>query len=759
MTYTLEDIKKYFSEIFYIENDSILDILIAIAISAKNLKSDAIWLLIVGPPSGGKCTKFNTPIIMYDGSIKMSQDIKQGDLLMGDDSTSRTVLSIARGRDIMYRVDQQYGDSYTVNSEHILSLKRTRGSNKGKVIDIPIKEYIKKSNTLKKNYNGFKVGVEFKKRKVLLDPYFLGLWLGDGRRTSTEITKPDKEIEQYLESFAKSVDMNLSRYHTIGRCKSFAITGKKSRKQNKIESLLCGYGLMPKKFIPNDYKINSREIRLQILAGLMDTDGYLSEGTHYDFISKDKQLAEDVVFLSRSLGLHASVNKCKKGIKSTGFMGTYYRVYISGNIEIIPTKIKRKIAIKHKRRTDELSSGIKITKLNKDNYYGFTLDGNGRFLLGDFTVTHNTELVNVLSGLEYAHQVSTLTENALLSGMGGSDGKEKSLLHKIGSDGAVLCMKDFTSILSLKEELRKKILADLREVYEGHLVKATGNGKDAEWGPGAKLNFVGAVTDAIYMNEGDDASMGRRTIDYIMPEFSQEVRIKMAKRASQNIDDIAEKRENIKNMFATFIVEKQIGMPKVFPPLPDELIDELISIADFSTKMRTATKRDFHGNLTFAPGHELPTRMNGQFMTLAKVLIWLNDGTLKKEHKDIMVKMALDSISQQRRVTLRMLAKYDRVTTKGCAQILGYPTKTVLQWLEDINVTRGCTRIVEGYRDFWIIDKGFRELLLKYNDTDFVGGDLIGDESYDAHNPNGEYDPALVEEMTRNQKDAFSELF
>ena len=212
-------------------------------------------------------------------------------------------------------------------------------------------------------------------------------------------------------------------------------------------------------------------------------------------------------------------------------------------------------------------------------------------------------------------------------------------------------------------------------------------------------------------------------------------------------------------MFATFIVEKQIGMPKVFPPLPDELIDELISIADFSTKMRTATKRDFHGNLTFAPGHELPIRMNGQFMTLAKVLIWLNDGTLKKEHKDIMVKMALDSISQQRRVTLRMLAKYDRVTTKGCAQILGYPTKTVLQWLEDINVTRGCTRIVEGYRDFWIIDKGFRELLLKYNDTDFVGGDLIGDESYDAHNPNGEYDPALVEEMTRNQKDAFSELF
>lgn len=341
--------------------------------------------------------------------------------------------------------------------------------------------------------------------------------------------------------------------------------------------------------------------------------------------------------------------------------------------------------------------------------------------------------------------------------MGGADGKEKSLLHKMGKDGALLLMKDFTSILSLKEELRKKILGDMREIYEGKLVKATGNGKDGEWL--GKINFIGAVTDAIYMNEGDDASMGRRTIDYIMPEFSQEVRIKMAKRASQNTDDITEKRENIKRMFATFIMEKQIGMPKVFPPLDEELIDELIGIADFSTKMRTATKRDFHGNLTFAPGHELPTRMNGQFMTLAKVLVWLNEGTLKKEHKDIMVKMALDSISQQRRVTLRVLAKYDRVTTKGCAQMLGYPTKTVLQWLEDINVTKGCTRMVEGYRDFWIIEPTFRELLLKYNDTTFAGGDLIGDESYDTNNPNGEYDPALVEEMSRNQGKAFNELF
>jgi len=364
-----------------------------------------------------------------------------------------------------------------------------------------------------------------------------------------------------------------------------------------------------------------------------------------------------------------------------------------------------------------------------------------------------TELVNILSGVPYAHQVSTLTENAFLSAMGGNPENEKSLLKKIGENGLLL-MKDFTSILSLKEELRKKILGDLREIYEGKLVKESGTGKRLDWE--GKINFVGAVTDAIYMNEGDDASMGRRTIDYIMPEFTQDVRIKMAKRASKNINDIAEKRNRIKQMFAEFITEQQELMPRVLPDLPEDLVDELISIADFSTKMRTATKRDFHGNLTFAPGNELPTRMNNQLMILAQVLIWLNGGTLKQEHKDILIKVAFDSISQQRRITLRILATYDRCTTKGVAQELNYPTKTVLNWLEDINVVKGCSRSLDGRFDVWELNNDFKELVRKYDGVVRKGDLLKGDEladidgGYAPYDDPMNYDPGMVEEEIRN---------
>ena len=65
--------------------------------------------------AAGKCHGIDTPIIMFDGSIKKVQDIKVGDQLMGDDSTPRNVLSLARGREMMYDIIPSKGDSYTVN--------------------------------------------------------------------------------------------------------------------------------------------------------------------------------------------------------------------------------------------------------------------------------------------------------------------------------------------------------------------------------------------------------------------------------------------------------------------------------------------------------------------------------------------------------------------------------------------------------------------------------------------------------------------
>ncbi len=92
----------------------------------------------------GKCLGKDTPVLMFDGSVKMVQNIEPGDIIMGDDSGPRNVLSTCRGEEPLFRIKQLYGDDYVVNESHILSLKKTRkyfGGPKGEIVDIPIKQY------------------------------------------------------------------------------------------------------------------------------------------------------------------------------------------------------------------------------------------------------------------------------------------------------------------------------------------------------------------------------------------------------------------------------------------------------------------------------------------------------------------------------------------------------------------------------------------------------------------------------------------
>jgi superfamily II DNA or RNA helicase len=105
------------------------------------------------PCGRGKCLGKDTPVLMYDGTIRLVQDIMVGDLLMGDDSTPRTVLTLARGRETMYRINEMNNNMntgntsathYTVNQSHILSLKTPTD----KIIDISVLDYLSQKENL-----------------------------------------------------------------------------------------------------------------------------------------------------------------------------------------------------------------------------------------------------------------------------------------------------------------------------------------------------------------------------------------------------------------------------------------------------------------------------------------------------------------------------------------------------------------------------------------------------------------------------------
>jgi hypothetical protein len=98
------------------------------------------------------CFAKDTPILMWDQSVKMSQDIIPGDLLIGDDNKQRQVLDTCSGEDNMYEIKQEFGETYVVNSKHTLVLK----NEKGEEIEIMVEDYLKLADDQKKLLYGFK---------------------------------------------------------------------------------------------------------------------------------------------------------------------------------------------------------------------------------------------------------------------------------------------------------------------------------------------------------------------------------------------------------------------------------------------------------------------------------------------------------------------------------------------------------------------------------------------------------------------------
>ena len=366
----------------------------AFAAGVKGLEEHGGGVLSL-PPGYGKCLGKDTPVMMFDGTIKKVQDIQVGELIMGDDSTSRAVLSTCTGKEQLYRVIPVKGDPYIVNKSHILSLRSNEKSpkKKGQVVDICITDYHNLSESTKWHLKGYRVPITFHAKDIPFDPYMVGYWLGDGSSKSTIISSQDSTVLHYFANNLAQYDLYLSYISQY----DYRIRGPKP---NYFYKILQDLNLLGNKHIPHIYKCNSREVRLQVLAGLMDSDGSAISGG-WDFIQKNERLFDDVIFLARSLGFACYKNKCFKtctNSKDGPKKGTYFRCAIVGaGLEDVPCKIQRKRRETRKQIKNVLNVGIKLEKLEVGEYFGFEIDGNHRFVLGDFTVTHNTTMALAFS--------------------------------------------------------------------------------------------------------------------------------------------------------------------------------------------------------------------------------------------------------------------------------------------------------------------------------------------------------------------------
>lgn len=329
-------------------------------------------LLIYGKSGIGKCLSGDTKILMFDGNFKFAKDIKIGDKLMGDDNTSRTVKSTVEGHDDMYTIVQNIDESYVVNSSHVLCLKLM---NEFVVVGLSLYWFENHGLHSKKFRN-----------KKSLDNFKIRL------KADNKNNKYGETVDISLQDYNnKSIIWKESYYGYASSCIIWSKTVHDS--QNKMCELSpYHYGrrivdnYSPENF--NYYKFDSLENRNRLLEGIFESFGIIKyyEGNIYSpyfAISSEKiwdneKLLSDIIFVAKSTGL-----KYNNG-KIYGYnMKNIVKRYGNSNLSYDHKIMFNNIFVE--RNKDE------------DTYYGFEIDGNGRFLLDDFTVTHNTSTILALA--------------------------------------------------------------------------------------------------------------------------------------------------------------------------------------------------------------------------------------------------------------------------------------------------------------------------------------------------------------------------
>ena len=381
--------------------------------SAKNEKQQELIDLIKkkeitivsGPAGTGKAQPLYSKICTPDGWITMG-DIKIGQTICTPDGGVANVNAIyPQGLKDCYRVTFNDGTYTDCCSEHLWKVytdcdrdyNREHSSDRFSILQT--KDMIG-SVTIRGNRKNYKIPtthpVKYNKKDLLLDPYLIGVLIGDGGMTSgnTVLTSKDDEIIKEINNIVSAFGLEVSptKGTTNGDDCSYLIRikDKYNLKENIVTRITGDLGIRCKseyKFIPKDYLYSSIEDRISLLQGLMDTDGTIDKRNGCQtYSTSSKQLALDFSELVRSLGGIATTF-----IKKTKCLDSYV-ININIPNEIIPFRLRRKIQYiipKTKYLTPKYISNIEF--IGQVEQQCINVDSNEHLYITDnYIVTHNT---------------------------------------------------------------------------------------------------------------------------------------------------------------------------------------------------------------------------------------------------------------------------------------------------------------------------------------------------------------------------------
>lgn len=305
--------------------------------------------IVTGAAGTGKCLKLGTLVLMADGHPRPIEAIQPGEAVMGPDSRPRVVWSTCRGVDQMFEIKPKYGRSFICNTPHVLTLHGSYPKIRDRI-------------------------VQFTRR---------------GERHQMHFETPEA-AETYLASLSPDIfDVPLDQYLTWSpaiqkRCHLFHVGVEYPTRF--IERLPYDLGRDASDGIPDAYLRNNRQIRFEVLAGVLDKHG----GTEWRGIGvniSDSTLRADVETLALSLGLMVDPK------------GDHLRIW-GRELSLLPSRMFHFTPSFFANQNTLVR--FKVQGVGIDQYAGFVLENSdGRFLLSDFTVTHNTSCIGqIIHNLE-----------------------------------------------------------------------------------------------------------------------------------------------------------------------------------------------------------------------------------------------------------------------------------------------------------------------------------------------------------------------
>ena len=381
------------------------------------------------PRKNGKAVALDTELPTPDG-WKQMRDIHEGDMVFGQDGKpSKVIAESELFHKPMYLVKFEDGSEVKASADHIWTVqtkdsrRTSRYIPKGKKVtgkmyrpelretggwfDVTTEEMVHDFVRNRPDGKGceykYRVPmtkpVEYPEKDLPVDPYTLGVWLGDGSSNDTSITCSDADRDEMISLLTAEGHKCVWREHK-DRAGAIALDSQGRAKKNPLRDKLRELGVFGNKHIPEIYMQASVPQRLALLQGLMDTDGTCSKVGECEFVQKSELISRQVAELASSLGIKANV-KAKNAKCNGKSAGVVYRVTIWTDQSMPCFRMARKKQRLKERLSDRMhaKSITSIERIETEPSKCIMIDNPSHlYLVGrQYTATHNTMFIAALA--------------------------------------------------------------------------------------------------------------------------------------------------------------------------------------------------------------------------------------------------------------------------------------------------------------------------------------------------------------------------